>query len=80
MLVLKRKLSEGIIIDGVIEVVVLHVDNGTASIGIKAPDEVTIRRSELAPASGGGKRFRPDQPTSEAARRAISSSARVINT
>jgi carbon storage regulator CsrA len=67
MLVLKRKLGEGFVIGDDIEVVVLHLERGTVSIGIKAPDEVTIRRSELGRIPRGRRRFRPDQTASEVA-------------
>jgi carbon storage regulator len=47
MLVLTRKVGESILIGGDIEVVILRVVNGRAKIGLRAPTETKIRRSEL---------------------------------
>lgn len=49
MLVLTRKISETIIIDDHIKIEVIQVRKGGVRIGITAPDEVRIRRGELAP-------------------------------
>lgn len=46
MLVLARKLNEGFFI-GDSEVVVIRVSGGTVKLGIIAPKDVHIRRSEL---------------------------------
>lgn len=47
MLVLRRKVGESIILDGVICVSVLAVEGERVKIGISAPAEVTIVREEL---------------------------------
>lgn len=47
MLVLRRKVGESIILDGVICVSVLAVEGERVKIGINAPSDVTIVREEL---------------------------------
>ena len=47
MLVLRRKVGESIILDGVISVSVLAVEGERVKIGISAPSDVTIVREEL---------------------------------
>lgn len=47
MLVLRRKVGESIILDGVICVSVLAVEGERVKIGIDAPANVTILREEL---------------------------------
>ena len=47
MLVLRRKVGESIILDGVITVSVLAVEGERVKIGITAPPNVTIVREEL---------------------------------
>ena len=47
MLVLRRKVGESIILDGVISVSVLAVEGERVKIGITAPAEVTIVREAL---------------------------------
>jgi len=47
MLVLRRKVGESIILDGVISVSVLAVEGERVKIGINAPSGVTIVREEL---------------------------------
>jgi carbon storage regulator len=47
MLVLSRKKSELIVIDGGIELTVLEIRGNSVRLGIEAPDEVPIHRSEL---------------------------------
>ncbi|HEU0001816.1 MAG TPA: carbon storage regulator [Ktedonobacteraceae bacterium] len=47
MLVLRRKVGESIILDGVISVSVLAVEGERVKIGITAPTEVSIVREEL---------------------------------
>jgi len=62
MLVLTRKIDQGIVISGNIYVRVLGVERDRVKIGISAPLEVTIRRQELVDrddaqnqAGGGGQ-------------------------
>lgn len=47
MLVLRRKLGEGIVIDGRITVRILSIDHGDVKIGIEAPKDTKILREEL---------------------------------
>ena len=47
MLVLARKKKESILIDGHIRVTVIETGNNTVRIGIEAPRDVPIVRSEL---------------------------------
>jgi carbon storage regulator len=47
MLVLRRKVGERIILDGVISVSVLAVEGERVKIGITAPADVAIVREEL---------------------------------
>ena len=47
MLVLRRKVGETIVLDGVISVSVLAVEGDRVKIGINAPTDVTIVREEL---------------------------------
>jgi carbon storage regulator len=49
MLVLSRKVGERIVIGDSIEVRLVAVGRGRATVGITAPVSVPIRRSELAP-------------------------------
>jgi len=52
MLVLSRKKSEGIVINGEIRIHVLRIRGKTIRLGIEAPEEVPIRRLELPPMTG----------------------------
>ncbi len=47
MLVLSRKKNDSIVIDGGIKVTVLEVKGNVVRIGIEAPANVIVRRSEL---------------------------------
>jgi carbon storage regulator len=47
MLVITRKLDEGLVIDGDIEVVVLGIEDGKVKIGIEAPRDKKIYRKEI---------------------------------
>ncbi len=47
MLVLRRKVGESIIVDGVISISVLAVEGERVKIGINAPADITIIREEL---------------------------------
>jgi carbon storage regulator len=47
MLVLRRKVGERIILDGVISIAVLAIEGERVKIGIAAPAEVAIVREEL---------------------------------
>ena len=58
MLVLTRKKQESLIIAGNISITVVSVENGRVRLGITAPQDVSVRRAELAPLPRGeaGKR------------------------
>ncbi len=47
MLVLSRRLNEELCIDGTIRVVVLAIQGNRVRLGISAPEDVSIRRSEI---------------------------------
>jgi carbon storage regulator len=47
MLVLKRKASETVMLDGGIQIKVLRISRNMISLGIEAPSEVAIWRGEL---------------------------------
>jgi carbon storage regulator len=47
MLVLSRKKAEAVVIDGGIKITVLEVRGNVVRLGIEAPSEVPILRSEL---------------------------------
>ena len=53
MLVLTRKIDQGIVISGNIYVRVLGVERDRVKIGISAPLDVTILRQELLEREGG---------------------------
>ncbi len=47
MLVLRRKVKEGIVVSDTIRVVILAVEGGRVKIGIEAPRNITVVREEL---------------------------------
>ena len=47
MLVLSRKVKEGVVLSGNIHVQVLEIKRGRVKIGITAPSEVEVLREEL---------------------------------
>ena len=47
MLALTRKVDEGIIINGAIEIKVLGIQDGKVKLGIEAPKEMSIHRKEV---------------------------------
>jgi len=49
MLVLSRKIGERIVIEPGIEIAVVDVQGGRVRLGIAAPSNVGIRRTEVAP-------------------------------
>lgn len=53
MLVLSRKLNEGVRIDREIEIKVLSIHGNRVKLGFCCPDEVAIHRSELVAARDG---------------------------
>jgi carbon storage regulator len=58
MLVLSRKLDESIVIDGNIEVTVLAVHGRRVKLGVRAPGDVAIRRSEISPHANASDQHR----------------------
>jgi carbon storage regulator len=66
MLVLRRKVGESIILDGVISVSVLAVEGERVKIGITAPPDVTIVREELLKSSSAPTPDLPPAPTQSA--------------
>ncbi|QBD81450.1 carbon storage regulator [Ktedonosporobacter rubrisoli] len=63
MLVLRRKVGESIVLDGVINISVLAVEGERVKIGITAPPDVTIVREELLrPATEASSQASPVQP------------------
>jgi len=57
MLVLTRKVGESITIDGGIVVTITEIRGSHVSVGIAAPQDVTIRRSELAELPAGRRGY-----------------------
>jgi carbon storage regulator len=47
MLILTRRIGETIIIDGDIEVTILSIKGNQISVGIVAPDDISIHREEV---------------------------------
>jgi carbon storage regulator len=48
MLVLSRKKGDAVVIDGGIKITVLEVRGNVVRLGIEAPEEISVRRSELS--------------------------------
>jgi carbon storage regulator len=53
MLILTRKVDQGIVIQGNIVVTVLRVERDRVKLGISAPEEITVLREELLQRNGG---------------------------
>ena len=47
MLVLSRKLNQSIMVGDEVRIVVVSVDRDTVKLGIEAPREITVHRSEV---------------------------------
>ena len=69
MLILVRKVQQGIWIDGDIYIKVLNVERDRVKLGITAPDSVKVMRQELSdaappgdPGEGGEPRANAGQP------------------
>ena len=59
MLVLRRKVEEGIIIDDRIVVKILSIDGDSIKLGVEAPRDVPVFRGEIKELlEGGGKKMR----------------------
>ncbi len=63
MLILTRKVDQGIIIQGNIVVTVLRVERDRVKLGISAPEEITVLREELLLRDAGARR-EEDPPNS----------------
>jgi len=59
MLVLTRKVGERLVIGGNIVIEVVSVSPGKVRVGVTAPREVEVLRSELVDASDGQRRSGP---------------------
>lgn len=55
MLVLSRKVGEEIVIGGNIRIVITKLENGRVKIGVDAPKDVKVLRSELPEATSSPK-------------------------
>ena len=62
MLVLSRRLGERIVIGPDIEVVVLSAEGGQVRLGVQAPRDVTVLRSELLAQVGAENRRALQRP------------------
>jgi carbon storage regulator len=56
MLILTRKVDQGIVIQGNIIITVLRVERDRVKLGIAAPQEITVLREELLQRDGGQNR------------------------
>lgn len=56
MLVLSRKQGDSIVIDGSIKVTVIEVRGNMIRLGVEAPQDVRVRRGELAARVRGPQR------------------------
>ncbi|MEW6624315.1 MAG: carbon storage regulator CsrA [Bacillota bacterium] len=50
MLIISRKVDEGLIIDGEIKIIVIGIEGNKVKLGIKAPKNITILREEVVEA------------------------------
>ncbi|HEV2972763.1 MAG TPA: carbon storage regulator [Pirellulales bacterium] len=62
MLVLSRKVNEQILIGDAIKITILRVRGDAIRVGIEAPREVQVRRSELPPLPQSPAAPRPQRP------------------
>jgi carbon storage regulator len=69
MLILTRKVDQGIVIQGNILVTVLRVEKDRVKLGISAPNEITVLRDELLERNGHNENSsaKSEQPEQEGA-------------
>jgi carbon storage regulator len=65
MLILTRKVDQGIVIQGNILVTVLRVEKDRVKLGISAPNEITVLRDELVERNGRDQSDRRDGQNEE---------------
>ncbi len=64
MLVVSRKEQQRLLIGSDVEVVVVHIGDKRVRLGIRAPEEVSIRREELAIGELDARASRAAEPQS----------------
>ena len=69
MLILTRKVDQGIIIQGNIFVTVLRVEKDRVKLGISAPTEITVLRDELLERDGQNESGRNESGRNESGRK-----------
>jgi carbon storage regulator len=65
MLILTRKVDQGIVIQGNILVTVLRVEKDRVKLGISAPTEITVLRDELLERDGHNENSNKDRQSRE---------------
>lgn len=65
MLILSRKEGESIVIGDNIKVQIVSSEKGVVKLGIDAPTDITILRSELLQAVGDANKQASEQPASD---------------
>lgn len=68
MLVLSRRPTETLVIDGSIRITVVSIRGSQVRLGIEAPDEVRVYREELEPSTRMASRATPESLNAPAAK------------